>query len=134
MSRAVLVLVSDAIREKAKRWVAGLPQGTRVTFLGPRRTLPQNDRMWAMLTDIATQKEHCGRRYPPEVWKVLFLEELGKHAEYIPTLEGSDLVAIGQSSSDLSIPEMSDMIELMFAWGARNGVAFHELEEAEPTR
>lgn len=126
MSRAVLVLVSDAIRDKAKRWIAGLPAGTRVEFKAPRRTLPQNSRLWAMLTDVATQKDHCGRRYPPDDWKVLFLHALGRETRFVPSLDGAGFIPIGQSSSDLSIAEMSELMEFMEAWGAEHGVVFHE--------
>ena len=40
--------------------------------------------------------------------------------------EGESFIPIGQSSSDLSKEEMSDLIELMLSWGAQNGVVFHD--------
>lgn len=128
MSRATLVLVNDTIREKAKRWIAGLPAGTRIEFKGPRRSLPQNDRMWAMLTDVATQKDHFGRRYPPDDWKAIFLHALGREARFVPALDGQGFIPIGQSSSDLSVAEMSDLMTFMESWGAEHGVIFHDQE------
>jgi len=126
MSRAFLVLTSEAVRARAAHWVAKLPHGTRVEFKEPKRTLDQNARMWAMLTDIATQKEHCGQRYPTEVWKVVFLHALGRETQFVPALNGVGFLPIGQSSSDLSKAEMSDLIELMLSWGAEHGVVFHD--------
>jgi hypothetical protein len=131
VSRALLVLANDAIRAKAVKWIADAPKDTRITFQGPRRTLPQNDRMWAMLTDISTQAEHHGRRYAPSDWKVIFLSAIGRETRFVPNLDGTGLIPIGQSSSDLSIAEMSDMIELMMSWGAERNIIFHDPGERE---
>ena len=127
MSRAVLVLSSPAIRAKALHWLTLARDGSRITFQSPRRTLPQNDRMWAMLTDFATQVEHIdGRKYPPEDWKAIFLHALGRETRFLPSMDGRHFIPIGQSSSDLSVEEMTDLIELIFAEGAARGVVFHE--------
>ena len=113
------------------KWIDESPLGTRVEFKGPRRTLPQNDRMWAMLTDIAMQKEHCGRRYSPDQWKAIFMHACGRELQFIPTLEGDGIIPWGLSSSDLSKEEMSNLIAFMEAWGAQSGVVFHDKNEVE---
>ncbi|UGA46630.1 recombination protein NinB [Bradyrhizobium quebecense] len=123
--RALLVLSSRQIREKAIDWIMRLPPGTRVEFKEPQRTLEQNDRMWAMLTDIARQCTLNGRRWSTDQWKVIFLHELGREAQFIPSLTGS-FIPYGQSSSDLGVKEMSDLIESMFAYGAENGVRWSD--------
>jgi len=130
MSRAFLILANQSVRERAHRWVAALPVGTRVEFKEPKRTLPQNAYLWALLTDVATQKTHCGQRYPTDTWKIIFLHALGKETRFIPSLDGGGFIPIGQSSSDLSKSEMSDLIEIILFWGAENGVVFHEDESA----
>lgn len=130
MTRAVVVVKHSADRSLIARWADRVPEGTRVEFKKPKRTLPQNDRMWAMLTDIAQQKLHAGRKYTPDQWKVLFLHACGREVQFIPALDGTTFIPWGQSSSDLSKEEMTDLIEFMFAWGADNGVAFHEPAEA----
>lgn len=129
MARALLVLYNDAIRAKAVKWIAGAPKDTRVEFKEPKRTLDQNSRFWAMLTDISTQKEHCGRRYTPDQWKIIVLHACGREVQFIPSLDGTTFIPWGQSSSDLSKEEMMEVIEFMFAWGAQNGVTFHETNE-----
>lgn len=128
MSRATLILANQQVRARALNWIAKLPQGTRVDFKEPKRTLPQNARMWAMLTDIAAQKEHFGQRYPTESWKAIFLHALGKETSFVPALDGAGFLPLGQSSSDLSVREMADLIEMMKWWGAENGVTFHDDE------
>lgn len=130
MSRHLLTLNSSADRDRARRYVAAAPNGTRVEFKAEKRSLPQNDRMWAMLTDIAAQKEHGGRRYTPDKWKVLFMHACGREVQFIPALDGTSFIPWGQSSSDLSKAEMSELIEFMFSWGAENGVVFADLSAA----
>lgn len=129
MSRAFLILANPQVRARAHNWVDKLPTGTRVEFKEPKRTLPQNSHLWALLTDVATQKTHCGQRYPTEIWKCIFMHALGKETRFIPSLDGVGFLPIGQSSSDLSKPEMSELIEMILAWGAENGVVFHDTVE-----
>lgn len=130
MSRHLIALHSPASRHRAMRYVAQAPAGTRVEFKVAKRTLPQNDRMWAMLTDIAKQKEHCGRKYTPDIWKCLMMHACGRTMEFIPALDNSTVMPLGYHSSDLSKSEMSDLIEFMSAWGAENGVVFLEKSDA----
>lgn len=126
MSRAFLVLGSNATREKAIRWIRTAPINTRVEFREPKRSLPQNDRFWAMLTDVAQQATHSGRKYTADQWKVIFLHALGREAQFVPALEGGGFIPLGQSSSDLSKAEMSAAIDYIQAWGASNGVVFND--------
>jgi hypothetical protein len=126
MTRALLVLANDDIRAKAVRWIRGVPKDTRLEFKGPARTLPQNDRFWASLTDVATQKEHFGRKYDAETWKCIFMQAWGREVKFIPTLSGEGIMPVMFSSSDLSKGEMSELLEFIYAWGAQNGVVFQE--------
>src|SRR5688572_3877585 len=111
MPRALIVVRGAADRDRAAAWSRKAPSGTRIEFKGSKRSLPQNDKMWAMLTDIAQQKEHAGRRYTPDQWKVLFLHACGREVQFIPSLDGATFIPWGQSSSDLSKEEMSELIE-----------------------
>lgn len=118
MSRAVLVLASQAIRDKAIAWVRSAPDKARVEFKDPRRTVDQNDKMWPMLTDIAMQHLWHGIRMGTNDWKLVFLDALVRETRIVPNLADNGFVNLNQSSSDLSVGEMSAMIELMYAWGA----------------
>lgn len=126
MTRYFVTLNSRHDRERAMKYIIAAPPGTRVELKAEKRTLPQNDRMWAMLTDIATQKEHNGRKYTPDQWKVIFMHACGREVQFIPALVGEAFIPWGQSSSDLSKGEMSELIEFMMAWGTENGVTFHD--------
>lgn len=124
MSRAVLILANDLVRARAVGWISKAPIGTRVEFKEGKRTLDQNARMWAMLTDVARQHEHYGQRYDAEAWKILFMTALGRELRLAPALDGRGVVALSTSSSKMTKSEMSDLIEFMLAWGAENGIAW----------
>lgn len=132
LSRALLILDSQPIREKACAWVHGVPDGTRLTFNKPRRTLDQNSRFWAMLTDIAEQKDWHGIKLNPEDWRLLFLDALSREVRAVPNLDGTGFVNL-RRSSDLSKEEMAAVIDIIGEWGARNGVTFHDGVGQGPT-
>lgn len=133
MTRYVTILRSPYDRAKAISLIRQAPDGTRMELKAMKRSLPQNDRMWAMLSDIATQKEHNSRKYTPDAWKVIFLCAIGREVQFIPSLDNKTFIPWGQSSSDLSKQEMTDLIEFIAAWGAENGVTFHDGRPPEPT-
>jgi hypothetical protein len=126
MSRAMIILNSPAERSRVAKWALTAPTGTRVEFKEAKRSTEQNARMWAMLTDISKQVKHQGRVYSPEDWKCLHMHALGHEVRFLPSLDGQSFVPIGYRSSELSKGEMTDLIELMFQWGAEHGVTFHD--------
>lgn len=130
MSRALIVIGGDSDRQKAMHWASKARIGMRIEFKEEKRSLPQNDKMWSMLTEIAGQKEHAGRRYTPDQWKVIFMHACGREVQFIPSLDNATFIPWGQSSSDLSVGEMADLITFMTKWGDENGVVFHDAEVA----
>ena len=91
-----------------------------------RRSLEQNAKMWAMLTEIAAQKQHCGRYYAPDQWKALFLHAMGQQVEFLPSLDNATFVPFGLQSSKLSKRDMIELLEFIAAWGTQNGVIFKD--------
>lgn len=131
MSRALVVLNCEADRRKVTDWAATAPWGCRIEFKISKRTLPQNDRMWAMLTDVAVQLPWHGIKLTPDDWKLVFLDALKRELRMVPNIDGTGFVSLGKSSSDLTIEEMTGLIELIHEFGARHGVVFKEPEEKE---
>lgn len=123
-TRALLTLVNDEIRARAIHWIRHLPVGTRVEFMAPLRTLPQNKKMWVMLRDVADQIRHHGLKLSDEDWKDIFATSLKRELRMVPNLEGDSLVTLGRSTSNFSVEEMSFMIELMYAFAANHGVVW----------
>jgi len=126
MSRALVVLWNAADREKVARWASKAPPGTRVEFKATKRSIPQNDRLWAFLTEIAAQRDWHGVKLTADDWKLLFLDALKRELRIVPNLAGNGFVNLGRSSSDLSKEEMSDLIEIITAWGVERGVQFND--------
>lgn len=126
MSRALIILRTAADRAKASAWIAKAPVGTRVEYKAPKRSLPQNDRMWAMLTEVAEQVAWHGMRLPADDWKLVFMDALNREIRMVPNIDGNGFVNLGRSSSDLSVSEMSDLMELIAAFGAKHDVLFSD--------
>lgn len=124
MSRCLVTITDELKRQRILRWVAGVPLFTRVEFMAPLRTLAQNKRMWAMLTDIADQALWHGLKLNEDDWKDIFSASLGRELRVVPNLEGDGIVVLGRSTSRFSIEEMSNMIDLMFAFGANHNIAW----------
>ncbi len=129
MTRALITLYGQRDRAKAHAWINQAPFGTRVEFKQSKRTIPQNDRFWAMLSDIAAQLTWHGQKLRPDDWRFIFLDALDRELRIVPNLDGTGFVNLGRSSSDLSKEEMSNLIELIAAFGAQHGVRFQD--EAE---
>ncbi len=128
MSRALVILNRASDRERVQAWAAKAPWGTRVTFQEARRTTDQNARMWAMLTEVARQVKWHGQRLSADDWKLVFLSALKQELRIVPNLDGTGFVQLGRSSSSLSVGEMADLMDLIAAFGAREGVTFAEPE------
>ncbi len=94
------------------------------------RTLAQNARLWAMLTDVAKQVDWYGRKLSEEEWKHVFTASLAKQ-DVVPGIDGG-FVVLGKSTSKMTKPEMSELQDLIEAFGAQQGVRFTAPEYVDP--
>lgn len=125
MTRTHLVINAPADRNLLSRWAHAVPEGTRVELKAPKRTVPQNDRLWASLSDVARQVEWYGQRLSPEDWKDMFTASLRK-ARVVPGIDPGSFVLLGLHTSAMSKEELSALLELIYAFGAEKGVVFHD--------
>lgn len=88
------------------------------------RSLEQNARLWAMLSDVSRQVDWYGRKLSPEEWKHVFTASL-KRQDVVPGLDGG-FVVLGLSTSQMSKAEMSELQELISAFAAQQGVQLHD--------
>ena len=121
--RRVVTIRNIMDRAKLHRWVDAAPLGFRVEFKEPKRSLEQNDRLWAMLAIIAKSARINGMAYTDEQWKCIFMRAMGKEAQFLPTLDGTQFFPTGFRSSDLSVREMSDLQTMMEAYAAEQGIS-----------
>lgn len=121
-------LVNPIVQLNASKFIMGLPTDDErplMVIVQPKtRKLEQNAKMWAMLAEVAAQVVWHGRKLTAEEWKWIFSASLKKQ-EAVPGLDGG-FVILGQSTSDMTVGEMADMITLIQAFGAQNDVVFRE--------
>ncbi len=86
------------------------------------RSLSQNARLWAMLTDVSEQVEWYGRKLTPDDWKHVFTAALSKQ-DVVPGIEGG-FVVLGKATSKMTKSEMAELQTLIEAFGAQRGVKF----------
>jgi len=127
--KAVFIMSHDTARRNACEAVKNAPEGYSVTIGEPTRTLEQNARLWASLNEIAQQVVWHGRMLSAEDWKHIFTSSL-KKLTVVPNLDGTGFVALGLSTSRMSKGELSELLELIYAFGAERGVIFNDMETA----
>ncbi|WP_426607461.1 recombination protein NinB [Pantoea anthophila] len=92
----------------------------QVTIQEDTRSLAQNRMLWACLHDVSSQVVWYGKKLDAESWKHIFSASL-KGQETVPGINGG-FVVLGQSTSKMRVSEMRDLIEIIFAFGAEQGV------------
>ncbi len=120
-------------RDTAHRIVAVAPAGFVLNVRPPRRSGDQNDKMWAMLGDVSRAKPE-GRTMTPDVWKALFMHSLDHTQRFEQALDGNGMVPVGFRSSRMTKALMSDLIETIYEYGERHGVAWNDPTIAIETR
>ncbi|MBV5266963.1 MAG: recombination protein NinB, partial [Burkholderiaceae bacterium] len=78
------------------------------------RSLEQNRMMWANLEDIAQQVVWYGVKLTKDEWKDVLTAALKKQ-KVVPGIEGG-FVVIGARTSKMTVPEMTELIELSTAF------------------
>ena len=94
------------------------------------RSLSQNALLWATLDDISKQVDWYGRKLTAEEWKHVFTASLAKQ-DVVPGIDGG-FVVLGKSTSKMTKPEMSELQQLIEAFGAQQGVRFTAPEYVDP--
>ena len=129
--RAVMVSAYQFAAELVR---AGLAVEVIVRAVRSRRSLEQNARMWAMLADVARQVQWpvngVMTTLEPEDWKSLVTAAVKSETRMAAGLSGG-FVMLGRKTSTMSVQEMTDVIEYLFAFGAERGV---EWKNEEPEK
>lgn len=117
-------LSTDTARQNASNAVNNAPQNYIVEIKPRTRSLDQNAKMWAMLADLSRQVEWYGQRLTSEEWKDVLTAALKKQ-KAVPGIDGG-FVVIGARTRNMTIREMSDLVELMYAFGAERDVKWSD--------
>lgn len=124
--KVVIKLVGGEQRIRARNLIGRAPDGFVVTIGEATRTLDQNAKLWAMLADVRRAKPE-GRVWTDEQWKAVFMDACGHQADFVNKLDEPGFVCIGFKSSRLTKSQFGDLIECIYAYGAR-----HDIQWSEP--
>lgn len=121
--------------ERALSWAGemvkrGLPAGPVCLHITrPKRTLDQNAKLWPMLGDVSRQVEWYGQKLRPEEWKDVFTAGLKKQRA-VPGIDGG-FVILGAHTSTMTVRELSELVEIIYAFGAEHDVKWSEPKKQE---
>lgn len=113
------------LHQMVERGLAGGP--VLVTLRRPYRSLLQNSKLWCLLKDISDQVEWDGNRLSPEDWKDVLTAAYSEQRS-VPGINGG-IVFLGIRTSKLSKEEFAELIELIYAFGTDQGIAWSEESE-----
>ena len=111
-------------RRLAHQLIDHAPVDAVVKVSAAKRSDDQNAKMWAMLSDISRAKPE-GRMHIPEVWKCVFMAALGHEVKFEMGLDNQPF-PIGFRTSRLTKPEMSDLIEFIYAYASKHNIKWSE--------
>jgi hypothetical protein len=122
--KRLFVLAHPEARRRAAQCIAEAPAGWKVEVKPPSRSLDQNALLWPLLTEIAHQVDWYGQKLTEDEWKDVFTAALKKQ-KVVPGLDGG-FVVCGQRTSKMPKAVFSELIELIYAFGAQHNVKFKE--------
>ncbi|MDR2219745.1 MAG: recombination protein NinB [Methylobacillus sp.] len=122
--KKVFRLVHAEARRRALEYVAHADDGYVVEIKEPVRSSMQNSLLWPLLADVSEQVVWYGQQLTSDEWKDVFSASL-KRQKVVPGLDGG-FVVCGQRTSRMAKQEFSDLIELIYAFGADHGVKWSE--------
>lgn len=122
-----IILYGLSSRQKAESIINAAPSGSVVTVKPPKRSVEQNSKLWAMLSDVSRAKPE-GRCHTPDVWKHLFMSACGHEVQFLMGLDGNPFPA-GFRSSRLTKDQMAELISFIDAWGTERGVVWSNERE-----
>ena len=132
MSKQTFFLVHDAARQALHRAIDNpRHDGWMAQLSEPTRTLEQNSAQWPYLEGFAQQKQLCinGEMVwaTSDDWKDVLTASL-RRTRIVPGIDAGTFVPLGMRTSQMTKEEISELLELIYAFGAERGVKFRELE------
>lgn len=109
------------------------PENFRVEIRERTRTLDQNSLLWSLLTILSKKL-----KWPvngelefitPEDWKDILSASLHQENRMTQGIRGG-FVMLGRSTSKMTVKEMTDLIELIYAFATDKGITLTDKELA----
>lgn len=132
VTRFVVILNTARDRALAKQAIERAPAGYAVDIKEAKRSDEQNRALWGLLNQIVKQRpHHNGVKMDAELWKCVFLNALGTEMRMMPNLDGNGYFPLGYRSSQLTKSEFSELLELMLAWAANEGLTINHFNDGQ---
>ena len=88
------------------------------------RSSAQNRLLWQRLGEVSQQVTWYEQKLTAEEWKDVFSAAM-KRQKVVPGLDGG-FVILGLRTSKMTVAEMTEMLDLISAFGAERGVVFRD--------
>lgn len=125
MSKQVFILAHPVARQNAIKAIEAAPENYRVEIRQRTRSLDQNAKLWSLLGELARQVDWHGQHLTAENWKDICTAAL-KRQDVVPGIDGG-FVVLGTSTRNMTVGEMSELIEFITAFGTDRGVFFNDM-------
>lgn len=119
------ILAHPEARRRAADACLTAPDGFVVRINEPTRSLEQNAALWASLNDVAKQVVWHGRKLDADSWKNVFTAAMTKQ-DVVPNLDGTGFVVLGISTRKMSKGQLSDLLDIIHAFGSEHGVEWSD--------
>jgi len=124
-------------RKLAAAYCLNAPDSYVCTIDAPKRSTEQNEKMHAMIGDIAKCVPFMGKLINRDDMKRLLVDAFAKvmrdagtplhhDGRVVPSLDGERVVQLGIQTKDFRVREASEFVEYLYAFGAENGVTWSE--------
>lgn len=127
--KQVFHLTHNIARQSACAAILSAPDNYRVEIRERTRSLDQNALMWELLSILASQVQWPinGKleTLTPDEWKDILSASLTQENRIAHGIRGG-FVMIGKRTSKMSVRQMTDLIELIYAFAAEQGVVIHQ--------
>ena len=122
-------LFNAAQRRKAIDAINGAPENYVVEIKQRTRSLDQNSMLWRLLTitsqNVPWQVNGSKVMLSPDDWKDIVTASLHQEHRIARGIRGG-FVMLGKSTSRMTVDQMTQMIEFLYAFLAENGVVVDE--------
>ena len=126
-------LRSNQVRLNCIEFIKDLPTDDKrplVVKIQPMtRSLEQNSKLHALLSDISKQCEFNGQKRDIDTWKIIMVSAhkiaTGGKAEMVIGIE-CEVINLRESTAQMGVQRLASLIEYTTAWGVENGVKFND--------
>lgn len=126
--RSVFASLGDEYRADANlRWFAA--ELAKMKPENEKRSTDQNRKLWAMLHDLSDQVIWHGNKLADHEWKDVLTAGL-KRQRVAPGIDGG-FVVLGAKTSKMTKAEFSELVEMLYHFGAQQGVKWTDPAEKE---